>query len=171
MTTPVKVNKGKLRREQKEADKQAKKTNVVVQEVQVSPLEKSNIDYILKFTPHQALEKFENGKAHPDDWRTLQFRTILGHEILKAVLNTYDVADEDAATVEQLRDQSVMSIATIGAIALRYNESKQLRASPMEMEMVRGGLLVADDLQDQLSEGDTLIAYRQAERVINGKFK
>ena len=105
---------------------------------------------VIKLKPFQALEKFRNGVATVDNWCTIAIRMDVGLVLAKQFFT------ED--TVKQFEEAHLM----IQTLKTRYIETDVVRASPMEIDLLRMGLEATDSMQDEVSNKDLLDAYEKA---------
>lgn len=112
----------------------------------------------------EALGKFENGKARPDDWNQVRFRVLVG----KSICNLYDETDRSDDTL------SFLEIVTgadkiVHAIAERYHASGNtiLRTTAGELVALKNCFDCVDDFQRQLKVGEFHRVLTEAQKEAN----
>jgi hypothetical protein len=102
------------------------------------------------------LEEFRKGTAKPYDWRTIQIRVLVGHEMAKAIYSN------------EVFQALVDALAAVRTIELRYEDSgcTRLVATAMEIELINIGMEVTDNMQDEMNSKDILTYFKLAEKAV-----
>ena len=111
----------------------------------------------MKMIPLVSLEKFRTSTATMWDWRTIEFRCFVGHEIAKALYTEEAVEGLQAA---------LDAIAVIRARIIGMQDGT-LSATTEETDTIRMALEATDEMQDELNSKDQLDFYRKAEKIIS----
>lgn len=112
----------------------------------------------MKLIPLVSLEKFRSNTATMWDWRTIEFRCFVGHEIAKALYTEEAIGGLQAA----------LDMITIIRARIIGMQDGTLGASAEEVDIIRMALEATDEMQDELNSKDQLDFYRKAEKIIAG---
>lgn len=155
-------NASKLKRQKASSGKQRNTSAVLPLIFGMSPEHAAR----LKRIPHDSLVNFQAKQGTKLDSTNIYLRLMTGMHIVERVIKTHNIDGEVFAPLQN-------ALSAMRSIMFRNDGVPQTKwhMSPGEYVLVQEGLDVVDQLQDQITRREMLMAFRESQKVIEGNFR